>query len=699
MRLRLDELKKRLTRRGETVYVEPYLLKPGELDAELRALIGLYESWVGRSRAEFPEDRAVELVGDYRLARAFTACLSEWYEWRAPAWPGPASAEEAAALAVRDISSPSLLRLALYNEVNATCGGYLPADEREARLDAFAARLEVRRATSDALLRLDAADEAMLTRERSETPDVPTLVARYAQRAVESLVSNASRIEWIVEPELARETGEGLGTIVKRVCFLARRMGVQYDISFADAAPREDAPDENGGLRAVAEAPAEYALRPVERALPERRPLALTLYGPQEMTGAPTQYGERLARLCRALLGYRRSESRARAALGGTALQGRAIVYLHGRPVTFRLDAKVLRALDVVPEDEPLADTTAQTPATDTYDSSLEEDLAAQFASLEAMDAAQGWRLDREPEPLLADGIILIPDFMLTRGTRRIYLEVAGYWRPEYRERKARKLLALAGRVALALIAPTSARAEFADVAERIPTVWYEKRLSAQALLAALAQHYDDLGERLERIDPERIIAEVALRGVLPARECTALLHTYTRTELQAGLARVLAHPAARADAVLWIERVGLCSAAWVEQVSRALRKIVEDAPNQRLPLSSLRDLSVMPIGTPSGTDAAPLGEGAVEALAERAGLSVSRASIFEAEVSLAPAAGGDGVPPPADISEAAPQKGKPSRKVQPRGPVRRKREERERALQQTLLTFQPEETPGDTLQ
>src|SRR5213080_865732 len=32
--------------------------------------------------------------------------------------------------------------------------------------------------------------------------------------------------------------------------------------------------------------------------------LHLTLYGPQEMTGAPQQYGMRLARLCRLLLGY-----------------------------------------------------------------------------------------------------------------------------------------------------------------------------------------------------------------------------------------------------------------------------------------------------------------------------------------------------------------------------------------------------------
>ena len=74
---------------------------------------------MGRSRAvELPEDRAAELIGDYRLARCLTNCLAENYAWQSPAWPGSASDDEAAALADREIHSPGQLRLALYDWVN-----------------------------------------------------------------------------------------------------------------------------------------------------------------------------------------------------------------------------------------------------------------------------------------------------------------------------------------------------------------------------------------------------------------------------------------------------------------------------------------------------------------------------------------------------------------------------------------------------
>ncbi|MCL5067881.1 MAG: DUF790 family protein, partial [Thaumarchaeota archaeon] len=79
------------------------------------------------------------------------------------------------------------------------------------------------------------------------------------------------------------------------------------------------------------------------------------------------------------------------------------------------------------------------------YDSSVEEKFAQSFASL----GDTGWTLKREPEPLLTDpsprtGVrhIVIPDFSFERtGERRkVYLEIVGFWTPEYLARKLEKL-------------------------------------------------------------------------------------------------------------------------------------------------------------------------------------------------------------------------------------------------------------------
>src|SRR6185437_7216867 len=111
-------------------------------------------------------------------------------------WPALASEAEATALAQRGVTSPTTLRLALYDFAQATAGGYLPAAERERRLDEFAASLGIARAT------------------------------------VEALLASASQVEWRVTPEAARGSGGGLGAVVKRVCFLARSMGVNYEVAF-----------------------------------------------------------------------------------------------------------------------------------------------------------------------------------------------------------------------------------------------------------------------------------------------------------------------------------------------------------------------------------------------------------------------------------------------------------------------------------
>ncbi len=349
MRIGLADVKKRIARRGGDPVLIPYLLRRGELAREIEALVALYEALLARERADFPSDRPAELVGDYRLARCLTICLEEWYAWQPVAWPGRASAAETEALAARGIDSPSQLRLALYDAVSARGAGYLASAERETMLDAFAATMEITRGTLDALLTLDDEKRAVLVRVALETPAPAALATRYNQQVFEALLANSSHVEWRIAVPPGAGTTVALGTVVKRICFLARRMGVQYDVDFAaNGAVGTPAADEDDvALAQVAERPALYVVKDAPgapTARPDgdlaRAPLRMTLYGPQEVTGAPQQYGERLARLCRALLGYRRAETQAgRAALDGAELSGAAWVYLHGRPLTFPLDA------------------------------------------------------------------------------------------------------------------------------------------------------------------------------------------------------------------------------------------------------------------------------------------------------------------------------------------------------------------------
>jgi predicted nuclease of restriction endonuclease-like RecB superfamily len=689
MRFAFGDLKKTILRRGGEPRVALYLLQSDELARELAALIALYESWLNRERGDFPADRPAELIGDYRLARCLEMCLGEWYEWQSPPWPGPASPELAAALAARSITSSSQLRLALFDFVNARHGGYLGEAERAQAIAEFAAELSIPDLILNFLLSLDRDAEAVLTRVAPAMPAPAWLAARYNQCAVESVLANAAVVEWVLPAEWSSDGGEGLGTAVKRICFLARRMGVHYDLVFGDLpsgdADGPDAPQElsrtSGGeldLSLVAEGRAAYGTSPTPLDSCGR-PLVVSLFGPQEVMGAPNQYGERLARLCRALLGYRRADSIGRAALAGGGLRGTARVFLHGRPLLFALDDRllqVLRASEVLQHTEGFSgggDLEAASAGSATaaasgdapnggtallaFDSSLEERLHAEFGALEAIGETHGWHLEREPAPLLAEGIILVPDFALTRGPRRVYLEIAGYWRPGYRARKARKLAALRGRVDFILVAPASSRTEFASVGAGIALLWYDDMVSMRDLLALLDRAYDDFDERLVALDTARVRRELAARGRIEPAEARSLLGCYTRGELAICM-RMLGQ-GTDPNAPEWVEGVGICAREWLADVLALAQAEVALALEGRLPLAELK--ARLSAARPEVT---ALGEPAIETLALRASLHVRRVSIFEAEVELAERA------PYLARSDATPAE--PVRRAQPQRRPRR---------------------------
>jgi len=80
----------------------------------------------------------------------------------------------------------------------------------------------------------------------------------------------------------------------------------------------------------------------------------------------------------------------------------------------------------------------------DLFDSRLEADFAAEFE--EKMGGKRRhWRLSRESEVLPLGDTVMIPDFLLVDErdeSRRILIELVGFWHPEYLRRKVEKVRA-----------------------------------------------------------------------------------------------------------------------------------------------------------------------------------------------------------------------------------------------------------------
>lgn len=75
------------------------------------------------------------------------------------------------------------------------------------------------------------------------------------------------------------------------------------------------------------------------------------------------------------------------------------------------------------------------------FDSSLEKKFEKLF--LQYFNKKDDWKISREPNPLVANGKAMIPDFLFERFGKKVYFEIVGFWTKEYLERKAAKLKAI----------------------------------------------------------------------------------------------------------------------------------------------------------------------------------------------------------------------------------------------------------------
>ncbi|MBD0389206.1 MAG: DUF790 family protein [Nostoc sp. C3-bin3] len=118
------------------------------------------------------------------------------------------------------------------------------------------------------------------------------------------------------------------------------------------------------------------------------------------------------------------------------------------------------------------------------YDSMLEASFADKWDTLKS-----GWALEREVDLIPIPGSVMIPDFRLVHADGRTFLlEIVGYWRPEYLQKKFSQVRR-AGRDDLILAISERLNLEKAgvklnDVPARI--VWFKDKLLPKAVLAVM---------------------------------------------------------------------------------------------------------------------------------------------------------------------------------------------------------------------
>ena len=289
MRFSLQDIKKHVQRRGNLLSVSLHFLRSGELRKEIERLVSYHEQLLDHPQRDFSIEDARACIGDYRLAHCLITTLSAWYHWQQRDWQivvkrlGNDTFER---FQEANIASPAQLRLALFNFVNERYDGFLAAQTRDTALKEFAGiccgtdqqgKPVLAVQDLEYLLTLDSDEEAVLVRDTPHAPDAEEVASLYNQWVFEAALFNASDVHFAIDCNAfvkmqdsdTNKTKAGVGAVIKRLCYVSRKLGVYYDLEYdSDSMVGQTSPSI----------------------------LHLTLYGPQEMTGTPQQYGLRLAK-------------------------------------------------------------------------------------------------------------------------------------------------------------------------------------------------------------------------------------------------------------------------------------------------------------------------------------------------------------------------------------------------------------------
>lgn len=189
----------------------------------------------------------------------------------------------------------------------------------------------------------------------------------------------------------------------------------------------------------------------------------ITIDGPTSLFSPSTRYGLAIAKLIPALLHVTRWSLSAK-------LQTRDFYTNNWTPRRFSLDSDC-GLVSHYPPGKP-------------YDSMLEASFADRWDSLKT-----DWVLEREVDLIPIPGSVMIPDFRLVHPDGRTFLlEIVGYWRPEYLQKKFAQvrradcnnlILAISERLNL-----EKAGVKVSDVPATI--VWFKDKLLPKAVLAVM---------------------------------------------------------------------------------------------------------------------------------------------------------------------------------------------------------------------
>jgi hypothetical protein len=159
----------------------------------------------------------------------------------------------------------------------------------------------------------------------------------------------------------------------------------------------------------------------------------------------------------------------------------------------------------------------------------VEQDFARRFKVLHS-----GWKLTREPGPLPVGRRVMIPDFLFEKAGMKVYMEVAGFWTPEYLRHKLQQLRDVEG-VDMIVAADRSNACQRLDrMGRRLNIIYYKRKVPLRFILDHLNSREDELRKhQLKKLQGMDLKVEGAVVEVKEIAEKLDVLESVVEEEFR----------------------------------------------------------------------------------------------------------------------------------------------------------------------
>lgn len=285
-----------------------------------------------------------------------------------------------------------------------------------------------------------------------------------------------------------------------------------------------------------------------------------------------------------------------------------AIVEPRNRKALFLLDSKDLPSLPTFRSKE---EDLVFRPA---IDSKVEDQFLKSWRNY------HGWKAVPEPEALIVGKKMYVPDFILERGEKVIYLEIVGFYTSKYIQKKKSQMSELKKiGVPIIYLIDENIQSNFVDLRGIQILTYSGTKIPNQDLVRLLEKEYSDFEERLPKFREtfDHICQKIAEEKILlTLQHLNEELQTYSDTEATKFMGSEDAIRTLKNHKIILLPSFGLVSDSIVKTVEEHMLKV------KKILLTSLKELF-------------PEYKDALIAICQSLGYSVKWRSIDEVEIVL----------------------------------------------------------------